>query len=70
MKTALSETTLLPKVRSGFILQGTTFKAWCRSEGVDPGYAHHVMSGKLNGPAARSLRQRVKAAAGIVAVND
>jgi hypothetical protein len=59
---------LLPQVRAGFILQGTTFTAWCRSNGIDPGYAHHVVSGKTNGPSAQALRSRlVEASLGKVA---
>lgn len=29
---------LLSAVRTGFILNQTTFKAWCRENGIDPGY--------------------------------
>jgi hypothetical protein len=49
----------LAAIRAGFILQGITFKAWCRREGVDPGYAHRVAAGHTNGPKARLLRQRL-----------
>lgn len=49
----------LAQVRAGFILKGTTFKAWCRAEGIDPGYAHKAVAGKLNGPSAQVLRQRI-----------
>lgn len=52
----------LAQVRAGFILKGTTFKAWCRADGVDPGYAHKVVAGKLNGPNAEVLRKRIIAA--------
>lgn len=50
-------------VRTGFILQGTTFAGWCRSEGVDPGYAYRVMTGDTNGPKSRALRTKIMAAA-------
>jgi hypothetical protein len=50
---------LLSAVRTGFILKQTTFKAWCRENGIDPGYAHHVIAGKTNGPKAQQLRKRI-----------
>ena len=58
-----SDTNVLKLVKVGFILQGTTFKGWCREEGVHAGYAHDVASGKTNGPKARALRARIIAAA-------
>lgn len=58
----------LAAIRSGFILQGTTFKAWCRSAGIDPGYAHHVAAGRTNGPNAQKLRDRIVRASGTKAV--
>lgn len=53
---------LLPQVRAGFILRGTTFRVWCSANGIDPGYAHKVVAGKTNGPKARELRNRIVAA--------
>ena len=53
----------LARVRAGFILQGSTLKAWCRGERVDYAYAHKVVDGKTNGPKAKALRQRIVAAA-------
>ena len=50
-------------VRTGFILQGTTFKGWCRSHGIDPGYAYRVITGLTNGPKAQKLRAEIIAAA-------
>lgn len=49
----------LAVVRSGFIIQGTTFKAWCRGAGVDPSYARHVVTGRHAGPKARALKARI-----------
>lgn len=49
----------LPEVRAGFVLQGTTLRAWCLKNSVDPGYAHIVLSGKSNGPNAQELRARI-----------
>lgn len=53
----------LALVKSGFLLQGTTFKAWCRLQGLSPSYAHEVVAGKTNGPKARALRAQIVAAA-------
>jgi hypothetical protein len=53
----------LATARAGFILQGTTLRGWCRRNGVDPGYAHRVLAGKLDGPAAKNLRLRITSAA-------
>lgn len=49
-------------VRAGFIIQGTTFKAWCRDHGIDPSYAHAVVAGRTNGRNALALRARILAA--------
>jgi len=56
-------TTNLAAVRAGFIIQGTTFKAWCRGAGIDPSYAHYVVTGRHNGPKALALRTRILQAA-------
>jgi hypothetical protein len=47
------------RVKAGFILAGSTLNAWCRSNGVSPSYAHAVLTGDTNGPAAIALRQRL-----------
>lgn len=49
----------LAAVRAGFIIQGTTFKAWCRRVGVDPSYARAVVTGATNGRKAQALRTRI-----------
>lgn len=49
----------LMEVRAGFIRQGTSLRKWCRINGVDPGYAHKVVAGRTNGPAALALRERI-----------
>lgn len=51
--------------RAGFTLQGTSFRAWCALNGIDPGYAHHVVTGKKKGPKALALRQRILVASKI-----
>lgn len=52
----------LAKVKAGFILKGTTFKAWCRGIGVDPGYAHRVLTGVHAGPKALQLKASILSA--------
>lgn len=49
----------LTRVKAGFLLRGTTFKAWCREAGIWPSYAHLVMTGGTNGPKAKALRARI-----------
>lgn len=49
----------LADIRAGFVRQGTSLRGWCRSNGVDPGYAHKVVAGRTNGPAAQALRERI-----------
>lgn len=56
--------TSLAQIRAGFILKGTTFKAWCRGQGIDPGYAHRAASGKATGPMAKRLRAMIVTASG------
>lgn len=52
-------TTDLATIRAGFIIQGTTFKAWCRQVGVDPSYARAVVTGATNGRKAQALKARI-----------
>jgi hypothetical protein len=53
----------LTVAKAGFILQGTTLRGWCKRNGVDPGYAHKSLAGRLNGPSAVLLRDRIIEAA-------
>jgi hypothetical protein len=46
-------------VRAGFVRQGKSLRSWCRSNGIDPGYAHKVLAGRTNGPAALALKERI-----------
>jgi hypothetical protein len=55
----LSQCDDLARVKAGFILRGSTFKAWCRENSIHPGYAHIVVAGKTNGPKALALRARI-----------
>lgn len=47
------------EIRAGFVLQGSSLGRWCRINGIDPGYAQHVLMGHRNGPAAKALRERI-----------
>ena len=50
---------IAPHVRAGFVLLGTTLRAWCVANDIDPGYAHKVLAGKTRGPKALMLRARL-----------
>lgn len=54
-------------VRAAFVAQGTSLHKWCRSHRVDPHNARKALIGQWQGEKARKLRQRIKAAAGLVA---
>ncbi len=49
--------TLVRQVRSRFTEGGSSLRAWCIANAVSPSYAHRVLAGKKNGPAAAELRQ-------------
>ncbi len=57
--------TLVLQVRTGFILQGSSFASWCRSNQIDRGYAHKCVAGRNNGPGAVELRKRIIKAANV-----
>lgn len=50
-------------VRSRFVLRGSSLRAWCIHNGVDPGYAHKALTGRNTGPGALKLRSRIIAEA-------
>jgi hypothetical protein len=50
---------IAPQVRAGFVLRGTSLRAWCRANDIDPGYAHKVLAGKTQGPKALKLRAKL-----------
>lgn len=58
----MAQVSLLPQIRAGFVLRGTTLRAWCLKNSVDPGYAHKVLSGKTAGAKALALRSRIERA--------
>ncbi|MEJ1341202.1 MAG: hypothetical protein RPU14_03890 [Candidatus Sedimenticola sp. (ex Thyasira tokunagai)] len=53
------------KVRAGFIIQGTTFSAWCRKHGVNNGNARAALIGSWDGPKGRALRVELLDASGV-----
>jgi len=54
-----SESSNVAVVKAGFILKGTSLCAWCRSNGVDTGYASKALTGKQSGPKAQQLKARL-----------
>lgn len=54
------------RAKAGFVLKGTTLRQWCRSAGVDTGYATKALTGKQSGPKARELSARILRASGAV----
>lgn len=54
-----SESSSVAVVKAGFILRGTSLCAWCRSHGIDTGYASKALTGKQAGPKARELKARL-----------
>lgn len=56
---------LLHLVRARFTERGESLHGWCKAHGVDWGYAHNSLTGKLNFPAAQRLRERILVAAGL-----
>jgi len=58
-----AHTSAVADVRGRFVLQGTSLRAWCLHNGIDPGYAHKALSGRNKGPGALKLRSRIIAEA-------
>lgn len=56
---------LYRRVRAGFLLQGTSLKAWCREQGTHDSNVQRALIGSWDGPRARELRRRVVRAARI-----
>jgi hypothetical protein len=61
LTTKASGKELLGLVRSGFILQGTNLSKWCASQGVCRVWATDALTGKRDGPKAKSLRLKLVA---------
>lgn len=53
------------KVRIGFINQGTTLSAWCRSHNVTAASARAALIGSWDGKKGRALRESLIKASGI-----
>lgn len=60
---------LYRKVLAGFIIKGTTLRAYCHDQSDNHAYARQVLLGERNGPSAQEFRQRLAAAAGLIKPN-
>lgn len=56
---------LMQEVRAAFILDGTTFTAWCRAQGIDPSMVRQAIFGNWAGPKGRAIKAKVLQAAGV-----
>ncbi|MBF0108031.1 MAG: hypothetical protein HQL76_02490 [Magnetococcales bacterium] len=62
---AEQESAIFPKVKAGFVEQGTTFTAWCRQRKVNTSNAKAALLGAWTGPKARALKAELLVAAKI-----
>lgn len=53
------------RIRGAMVTKGTSFTAWCRSEGITRQNAEQALLGQWKGPTATALVARILAAAGI-----
>ncbi len=58
-------TRLMQQVRAAFILSGTTYTAWCRTQGMDPSLVRQAIYGTWGGPKGRAVKAQVLRAAGV-----
>jgi len=56
---------LLQEVRAGFVRQGTTLSAWCKTHGVKRQNATTAILGGWGGPKAQQLIKQIVNAAGL-----
>lgn len=56
---------LLRRVQAGFVLQGTSLRAWCLKQQINPTLARSALLGSWNGPRGKQMRARVAQAAQI-----
>jgi hypothetical protein len=56
---------LYRRVRASFILQGTTFFAWCSEHQICRQWATRCVTGEIAGPQAQRLARKIAAAAGL-----
>lgn len=50
------------QIRAGFVMQGSSFNAWCEQNGVDKKNATRAINRQWDGPKARAPVERIKAA--------
>ncbi|MBS0212335.1 MAG: hypothetical protein JSR26_04025 [Proteobacteria bacterium] len=65
MSTIEPSLALLRRVRAAFILQGTSLKGWCREHDIHLSNARNCLIGSWNGPAGKTMRQRLIKASGL-----
>lgn len=53
------------RVRTGFLLQGTSLTEWCRNNGTHISNARGALLGTWNGPKGQAMRSRIVKAARI-----
>lgn len=58
-------TRLMNQVRAGFISQGTSYTAWCRTQGIDPSQARQAIYGTWAGPKGLACKAKALQAAGV-----
>ncbi len=58
-------TKTMQQVRAAFILRGTTYTAWCRTQGIDPSLVRQAIFGTWAGAKGRAMRAKVLRAAGV-----
>ena len=56
---------LMQQVRAGFVLQGTTFSAWCKANQISQYNARDAVIGSWNGPKGKALRAQIVKASGM-----
>ena len=57
----------LAEIRAGFVLQGSSFHAWCTQNGIDTHNARKAVTGKWKGPKATALILQLSEAARVCA---
>lgn len=54
---------LLLQARIGFLQQGSSLAKWCSENKITRQWATAVLTGRRNGPAAKTLREKIIVAA-------
>ena len=55
----------LKAVRGAFVAKNTSLAAWCREHGIDRSWASRALADVEQCPAAKRLKSRIMAAAGL-----